>query len=202
MKNIHNISRFRWLSFFPRNELRQKENSPHPHKSRLARAIDFILGLKLSWKPFFFVRSHISSQKSLHEEELEAVIEKFFRNLFPLAYHHAVHSRDADEESMARDFHVDYKNCLEKSYDVLQPFGEIPASIIRMLVQSVGSANVLLRSLEHGGKIVGETESLPIDMLSVKCQHALLKMNYCASCKGHNYHHSRPCYGYCSNVVR
>lgn len=148
------------------------------------------------------IRSHISSQKSLHEEELEAVIEKFFRNLFPLAYHHAVHSRDADEESMARDFHVDYKNCLEKSYDVLQPFGDIPQSISRMLVQSVGSANVLLRSLDNGVKIVGETESLPIDTLSVKCQHALLKMNYCASCKGHNYHHSKPCYGYCSNVVR
>jgi len=138
----------------------------------------------------------------LHEEELEGVIEKFFKSLFPLAYHHAVHSRDADEETMARDFHIDYKNCLEKSYDTLQPFGEIPHSISRTLVQSIGAANVLLRSLDQGGKIVGEAESLPIDTLSIKCQHALLKMNYCASCKGHNYHHLRPCYGYCSNVVR
>lgn len=103
---------------------------------------------------------------------------------------------------MARDFHVDYKNCLEKSYDTLQPFGDIPNSINRMLTQSVGAANALLRSLEQGGRIVGETANLPIDTLSIKCQHALLKMNYCASCKGHNYHHSRPCYGYCSNVVR
>lgn len=130
------------------------------------------------------------------------MIEKFFKSLFPLAYHHAVHSRDADEETMARDFHIDYKNCLEKSYDTLQPFGEIPHSISRTLVQSIGAANVLLRSLDQGGKIVGEAESLPIDTLSIKCQHALLKMNYCASCKGHNYHHLRPCYGYCSNVVR
>lgn len=146
--------------------------------------------------------SHISTHKSLHEDELEAVIEKFFRNLFPLAYHHAVHSRDSDEETMARDFHVDYKNCLEKSYDTLQPFGDIPQTISRMVVQSVGAGNVLLRSLDQGGKIVGDAENLPIDSLSVKCQHALLKMNYCASCKGHNYHHSRPCHGYCSNVVR
>lgn len=130
------------------------------------------------------------------------MIEKFFRNLFPLAYHHAVHSRDADEATMARDFHVDYKNCLEKSYDTLQPFGDIPNSIGRMLVQGVGASSVLLRSLQQGAKLVGEVESLPVDTLSVKCQHALLKMNYCASCKGHNYHHSRPCYGYCSNVVR
>ena len=130
------------------------------------------------------------------------MIENFFRNLFPLAYHHAVHSRDVDDESMQKDFHVDYKNCLEKSFETLQPFGDIPQSISRMLVQSVGAANVLLRSIEQGARIVGETENLPIDVLSVKCQHALLKMNYCASCKGHNYHHSRPCYGYCSNVVR
>lgn len=151
---------------------------------------------------FLLLSSQISSQKPLHDDELEAVIEKFFRNLFPLAYHHAVHSRDADDESMARDFHIDYKNCLEKSYDTLQPFGEIPQSISRMLVQSVSSANVFLRSMEQGGRIVGEAEALPIDTLSIKCQHALLQMNYCASCKGHNYHHSRPCYGYCSNVVR
>jgi dally len=130
------------------------------------------------------------------------VIEKFFRNLFPLAYHHAVHSRNVDDDSMQRDFHADYKNCLEKSFDTLQPFGDIPQTISRMLVQSVGAANVLLRSIDHGARIVGETEGLPIDVLSSKCQHALLKMNYCASCKGHNYHHSKPCYGYCSNVVR
>lgn len=150
----------------------------------------------------FQFSSHISSEKPLKEEELEAVIEKFFRNLFPLAYHHAVHSRNADDEAMQRDFHTDYKNCLEKSFDTLQPFGEIPQTISRMLVQSVGSANVLLRSIDHGAQIVAETENLPIDVLSSKCQHALLKMNYCASCKGHNYHHSKPCYGYCSNVVR
>jgi dally len=130
------------------------------------------------------------------------VIEKFFHKLFPLAYHHAVHSRDADEESMSRDFHVDYKNCLEKSYDTLQPFGDIPNSVSRMMLQSVGAANTLLRSIEQGADIVGETERLNIDSLSDKCRSAILKLNYCATCKGNNYHHSRPCYGYCSNVVR
>lgn len=103
---------------------------------------------------------------------------------------------------MARDFHVDYKNCLEKSFDTLQPFGDIPQTISRMIVQSVGSANVLLQSLDQGGKILGDAVDLPIDTLSAKCEHALVKMNYCASCKGHSYHHSRPCYGFCSNVVR
>lgn len=174
----------------------------HTHETRYVSFIDFKLNRRKNIFGLLFIFSHISSHKSLRDDELEAVIEKFFKNLFPLAYHHAVHSRDADEETMARDFHVDYKNCLVKSYDTLQPFGEIPHTISRMLGQSVGAANVLLRSLEQGAQIVGETESLPIDTLSVKCQHALLKMNFCASCKGHNYHHSKPCYGYCSNVVR
>lgn len=187
---------------FSRKPLKTKPNPPT--LPRLACVIDFKLNRvkKNTFSPLISPRSHISAPKSIHDDELEEVIDKFFRNLFPLAYHHAVHSRDADDETMARDFHIDYKNCLEKSYNTLQPFGEIPNSISRMLVQSVGSANVLLRSLEQGVKIVGETELLPIDTLSIKCQHALFKMNYCASCKGHNYHHSRPCYGYCSNVVR
>lgn len=147
--------------------------------------------------------SHISSQKLLQtEEELEGVIEKFFHNLFPLAYHHAVHSRNADEETTTRDFHIDYKNCLEKSYDALQPFGDIPNSISRLLLQSLGTANTLLRSIEQGALILGETEMLSVDSLNDKCKNAIFKMNYCATCKGHNFYHSKPCYGYCSNIGR
>lgn len=103
---------------------------------------------------------------------------------------------------MSRDFHVDYKNCLLKSYDTLLPFGEIPYSISQSLVRGVGAANVLLRSLDRGADVLAEMDTLPVDTLSIKCQHALLKMNYCAACKGHNYHHSKPCYSYCSNVMR
>ncbi|KAG5677511.1 hypothetical protein PVAND_007267 [Polypedilum vanderplanki] len=167
------------------------------------------------------IRSYIQSHKPLSHDsggisndELEAVIEKFFRNLFPLAYHHAVHSQnaaattalsqDTNEDVMAsRDFHVDYKNCLINSYESLQPFGEIPYSISRSLVQSVSSASTLLRALQRGADVLSEIENLPIESsLSTKCQHALLKMNYCAACKGHNYHHIKPCNGYCSNVMR
>jgi dally len=120
---------------------------------------------------------------------LEAVIEKFFRNLFPLAYHHAVHSQniasmdnsdgevDLSADMSTKDFHVDYKNCLTNSYETLQPFGDIPLSISRSLVQSVSSASTLLRALERGTEVLNEIENLPIEStLSIKCQHALLKM--------------------------
>lgn len=140
-----------------------------------------------------------------NSDELEAVIDKFFRNLFPLAYHHAVHSDSGEEDSLqaTRDFHIDYKNCLTNSYEALQPFGDIPYSIKKSLVQSVTSASTLLRALERGAEILNEIENLPTEStLSVKCQQALLKINYCSACKGHNYHHLKPCYGYCSNVMR
>jgi dally-like protein len=171
------------------------------------------------------LHSYIQSHKPLSHDsggidndELEAVIEKFFRNLFPLAYHHAVHSQNAaalthdtgeeqdvatNGDTAARDFHIDYKNCLINSYESLQPFGDIPYSISRSLVQSVSSASTLLRALQRGADVLTEIESLPIESsLSTKCQHALLKMNYCPACKGHNYHHLKPCFGFCSNVMR
>lgn len=170
--------------------------------------------------------SHDSA--SINNDELDAVIERFFRNLFPLAYHHAVHSQtiDKDEDEVkgkssssslstttsttlttidmaSRDFHVDYKNCLTNSYDTLQPFGDIPYSISRSLVQSVSSASTLLKALQHGADVLTDIENLPIESsLSTLCKHALLKMDYCSACKGHNYHHLKPCYGYCSNVMR
>lgn len=150
-----------------------------------------------------YKNSHISSPKPLYDDELESIIEKFFINLFPLAYHHAVHSAQNEGEDVTmRDFHIDYKNCLTHTYEDLQPFGDIPSRISRSLVQSVSAANVLLRALERGTDVLLSTEDLPIDTLSVQCQQALVRMNYCAACKGHNYHHARPCYGYCSNVMR
>lgn len=170
------------------------------------------------------IRSYIQSHKPLshdsggvNDDELEAVIEKFFHNLFPLAYHHAVHSQNAasglhetgeeqdahSTEISSRDFHIDYKNCLINSYESLQPFGEIPLTISRSLVQSVSSASTLLRALQRGANVLTDIENLPIESsLSTKCQHALLKLNFCSACKGHNYHHLKPCYGYCSNVMR
>ncbi|CAO1371327.1 unnamed protein product [Diamesa serratosioi] len=149
------------------------------------------------------IRSHISSPKPLYDDELESIIEKFFINLFPLAYHHAVHSAQTDGEDVTmRDFHIDYKNCLTHTYEDLQPFGDIPMKISRSLVQSVSAANVLLRALERGTDVLLSTEDIPIDTLSLQCQQGLVRMNYCAACKGHNYHHARPCFGYCSNVMR
>jgi dally-like protein len=148
------------------------------------------------------IRGHITSSEPSSDDALEQVIEKFFINLFPVAYHHVVHSAQNNDDVSLKDFHADYKNCLTHTFNQLQPFGEIPSRISRSLVQSVGAANVLLRALQQGSYVLGSTDSLPLDILSTKCKHALVKLNYCASCKGHNFHHSKPCFGFCTNVMR
>lgn len=141
-------------------------------------------------------RSHISTELS-HEYGLESTIDVFFKDLFPLAYHHAVESHEID---FMAELSVDYKDCLRKSYEVLKPFGDIPQVTSRILTQYIGSSNIFLRALEEGGKIVGEIEKFSSEHLSSSCRKALLKMDYCGMCKG--FANSKPCHSYCSNVLR
>uniref|UniRef100_U5ESP5 Putative heparin sulfate cell surface proteoglycan n=1 Tax=Corethrella appendiculata TaxID=1370023 RepID=U5ESP5_9DIPT len=163
------------------------------------------------------IRNHL--QLKSNSDDLELVVEKFFIQLFPVAYHHAVHSEaslNSQESSSSsnskskessnpidnRDFHSDYKNCLTHTYYELQPFGDIPKRLTQQLVQSVSAATVFLRALDKGAEVLIGAEELNSENLLQNCKSALLKMNYCASCKGHNHNHAKPCYGYCVNVMR
>jgi dally len=137
--------------------------------------------------------SHISTELS-HEYGLESTIDVFFKDLFPLAYHHAV------ESHVMAELNVDYKNCLRNSYENLKPFGDIPQITSRILTQYIGSSNIFLRALDEGGKIVAEIENFSSENLSESCRKALFKMDHCGMCKG--YADSKPCHSYCSNVLR
>lgn len=147
-------------------------------------------------------------------EELALVTGKFFRNLFPVAYHHAIHSdilhgtdgRD-DERTGAstaavgnRDFHSDYKNCLVHTYTDLKPFGMVPQQLSGSLVSTVSAAGVLLRALREGAEVLLKLEEVGVSAPS--CRKALLRMNYCGSCKRYNHLHAKPCAGLCQNVMR
>jgi dally len=156
---------------------------------------------------FFFCNfSHISSKT--YEDDFESVVNKFFVHLFPVAYHHAVHTELGAGGTMpavdapARDFHVDYKKCLTESYKELQPFGEVPKMVTRSLVQSVDAATTFVRALDQGAEVLAGIEALDSDTLAHMCKARLVKMSYCASCKGLNSHHAKPCYGFCVNVMR
>lgn len=141
------------------------------------------------------VRNHLTSTS--YADDLELVTDKFFRDLFPVAYHHAVVHADKDV-----DFHSDYKNCLTHTYDDLKPFGNIPQMLSSSLVASVSAASVLLRVLREGAEVLHKLDGLGTENLQPSCKAALLKMNYCASCKGRNHNHAKPCAGLCKNVMR
>ncbi|XP_062710505.1 division abnormally delayed protein [Aedes albopictus] len=141
------------------------------------------------------IRNHLTSTS--YQDDLELVTDKFFRDLFPVAYHHAVVHADKDV-----DFHSDYKNCLTHTYDDLKPFGNIPQELSKSLVASVSAASVLLRVLSEGAEVLHKLDDLGTENLQSSCKAALLKMNYCASCKGRNHHHAKPCAGLCKNVMR
>lgn len=140
------------------------------------------------------IRNHLMAVST---DDLGLVTDKFFRNLFPVAYHHAVVHADKDV-----DFHSDYKNCLIHTYDELKPFGEIPQQLSSSLVASVSVASVFLRVLREGAEVLNQLDKLGTENLQGSCKAALLKMNYCASCKRHNHNHAKPCAGLCKNVMR
>lgn len=140
------------------------------------------------------IRNHLTAVST---DDLGLVTDKFFRHLFPVAYHHAVVHADKDV-----DFHSDYKNCLIHTYDELKPFGEIPQQLSSSLVASVSVASVFLRVLREGAEVLNQLDKLGTENLQGSCKDALLKMNYCASCKRHNHNHAKPCAGLCKNVMR
>ncbi|XP_053688713.1 division abnormally delayed protein [Sabethes cyaneus] len=141
------------------------------------------------------IRNHLTSAS--FTDDIGLVTDKFFRNLFPVAYHHAVVHADKDV-----DFHSDYKNCLIHTYDDLKPFGDIPQQLANSLVTSVGAASVLLRVLREGAEVLNKLDELGAENLQDTCKAALLRMNYCASCKKYNHNHAKPCAGLCKNVMR
>lgn len=146
---------------------------------------------------YSFARSHITTHD---DSDFEGHVNNFFTQLFPVAYHRALHS--GSDAVAAGDFHHDYKNCLQHTYEDLQPFGSIPKTLGRNLQQSLGAANVFMTSLERAADILASTEQIDSDYLEPKCRQHLMKMTYCAQCNGLSKHRTKSCFGYCTNVMR
>lgn len=170
---------------------------------------------------FLSLCSHFLSTSNVNDDSLEMSVNNFFIQLFPVAYLHGInseqsigvakngdrlshqqqHSKQQKDQTLV-DFHTDYKNCLSQMYEQFQPFGNIPKQLSKNIVQSVSTAGVFLRGLQGGADVIGGVESLDVTQLNHNCKEALVKMSFCASCKGHSHSHAKPCYGYCMNVMR
>ncbi|KAK9737283.1 Glypican [Popillia japonica] len=129
--------------------------------------------------------------------DIKGSVASFFESLFPVAYRHAM-------DSLTADFTEEYKECLLKSYNELQPFGETPQNVAQSLAKSLDSTRLLFQSLETGIEVLNATNTLMIEnngKNNNECRTALMKMAYCPKCLGLN-ENVKPCSGYCLNILR
>lgn len=144
-----------------------------------------------NWLSHLFSR-HLSSKQ---DPEFNQNVQRFFNELFPIVYHQLAVADNVD-------FHSDYKHCLMHTFDDLQPFGTIPKQLAKQLYQSMETATIFLTGLQRAADILTSIEELDTNALTPNCQKQLMKMNYCAQCSGFSRHHTKPCNGYCLNVMR
>lgn len=137
--------------------------------------------------------------------DIKISVNKFFTDLFPLVYHHAINTHQSD-------FSFEYKLCLKRTINELQPFGDIPRQIAQSAFKSLEATRVLLQAFAVGVEILNATDTLLIEENlgnagksengeENSCHQALLKMTYCPKCRG-LISHTKPCSGYCLNVLR
>lgn len=141
-----------------------------------------------------------NAKQSLATPEILMVesVTNFFKELFPLAYHHSA------DISVTKDFTVSYKECLKKSIESISPFGDIPKQIAQSLSKSLEATSLLLQAFRIGSEVLNTTDTLLIEEHGTgnsQCHEALVRMTYCPKCQGLT-KHTKPCSGYCLNVLR
>lgn len=139
---------------------------------------------------------------SSNGHSINVAMNNFFRNLFPVSYHHVLYGDMGDKQSPSesKDFHEDYKRCLSHSYDQLYPFGDVPRIVARSLERSLTASNMFVFALERGSEVLSSVDQLDDIHFEPKCSSHLLKMNFCQECNGTK--KVKSCRGYCLNVMR
>ncbi|XP_063547368.1 division abnormally delayed protein [Cydia strobilella] len=123
--------------------------------------------------------------------DLAVATDKFFRELFPLAYHNIL-------KLDTKQFTVQHEMCLKDAYDAVQPFGDVPQQLGMTLSKSMEGARALLVALGAGASALAAAEQA-VARASGGCAARLLRAAGCARCRGLD---ARPCRHYCLNVVR
>ncbi|KAM4743561.1 glypican-5a [Anableps anableps] len=124
------------------------------------------------------------------ELSVDEFVQRFFDALFPLVYNHYINPGVSDTSP-------GYAECVRSLNRVIIPFGTVPDLLADQIATSGVSGKLLLQALHLGIEVINTTDHL---QLSRECRRALLKMQYCPHCQGIT--HSRPCMGYCLNVMR
>ncbi|KAK2580718.1 hypothetical protein KPH14_011346 [Odynerus spinipes] len=136
-------------------------------------------------------------QQPLTREILHDRFIEFFTRLFPVAYHDAVNRGK-------EDFSEKFKACLNETMDEVQPFGDVPKQISKLVGKSLEATRVLIQALTLGKTVLARTDSVLFYGSSPQqeaCYNALFRMTYCPRCNGIAAT-TRPCSGFCTNVMR
>uniref|UniRef100_A0A6I8N1H8 Glypican 5 n=2 Tax=Ornithorhynchus anatinus TaxID=9258 RepID=A0A6I8N1H8_ORNAN len=120
----------------------------------------------------------------------EEFVHRFFDTLFPLVYNHLIHPGSTD-------ITLEYSECIHMARREIKPFGNIPQLVVGQMGSSLLPSRTFLQALNLGIEIINTTDHL---QLSKECSKALLRMQYCPHCQALTL--SKPCMGYCLNVVR
>ncbi|XP_071064339.1 glypican-5 isoform X2 [Dasypus novemcinctus] len=120
----------------------------------------------------------------------EEFVNRFFDSLFPLVYNHLINPALTDSS-------LEYLECIRMARQDINPFGNIPRRVMGQMGRSLLPSRTFLQALNLGIEVINTTDHL---QFSKECDRALLRMQYCPHCQGLTL--SKPCMGYCLNVVR
>uniref|UniRef100_A0A8C6CR95 Glypican 5 n=1 Tax=Moschus moschiferus TaxID=68415 RepID=A0A8C6CR95_MOSMO len=120
----------------------------------------------------------------------EEFVNRFFDSLFPLVYNHLINPGVTDSS-------LEYSECIRMARRDISPFGNIPKRVLGQMGRSLLPSRTFLQALNLGIEVINTTDHLHF---SKECGRALLKMQYCPHCQGLAL--TKPCRGYCLNVVR
>ncbi|XP_028328036.1 glypican-5-like isoform X7 [Gouania willdenowi] len=124
---------------------------------------------------------------------VEASVQHFFNNMFPLVYTRLINP-GMEGNMMAS---AEMNDCIRMIRQDVNPFGPHPAVVVQELAGALGAGRQLGLALEEGLQVMNATENAGF---SKECIKGLVKMVYCSHCRGLTL--IKPCVGYCLNVMR
>nr|XP_020642068.1 glypican-1 [Pogona vitticeps] len=91
----------------------------------------------------------------------------------------------------------EYVDCMLKHSEQHKPFGEVPRDLKLKATRAFIAVRSFVQGLGVGNDVVRKVSQVP---LSQYCNRAIMKLMYCAHCRGMS--NVKPCNSYCHNVLK
>ncbi|XP_053161167.1 glypican-1 isoform X2 [Hemicordylus capensis] len=91
----------------------------------------------------------------------------------------------------------EYMDCMMKHSEQLKPFGEVPRDLKLKATRAFIAVRSFVQGLGVGSDVVKKVSQVP---LSLYCTRAIMKLMYCAHCRGMS--NVKPCNSYCRNILK